>query len=184
MKQQPSRYDLSAIKYRSITKFIGIALLPYLLLLVIQNTRAGSATWNLSPGSGLWNTATNWTPATVPNGPDDIATFGVSNITGIGNDTLHDIEVNGIVFSAGASAFTITFGNSSFFEDYRISGVGITNNSGLTQHFAIGDFGDSATLLSQTARPQETTPFLPPAPTAAARATTCSKTPRRPATLR
>jgi autotransporter-associated beta strand protein len=119
-----------------------------ILLLAARTTGFGdSATWNLNPGSGLWNTATNWTPVTVPNGPNDIATFGVSNTTSIENDTLHDIEVNAIVFSAGASAFTITFGNSSFFEDYRISGAGITNNSGITQNFEIGDFGDSATLL-------------------------------------
>lgn len=83
-----------------------------------------SATWNLNPTDSVWQTATNWTPATVPNGPNDIATFGVSNRTAITNDTLHDIEVNGIVFNPGASAFTIAFGNSSFFEDYVISGLG------------------------------------------------------------
>ena len=35
---------------------------------VSNSVRAGSATWDLNPGSGDWNTATNWTPATVPNG--------------------------------------------------------------------------------------------------------------------
>jgi hypothetical protein len=34
----------------------------------------GSATWKLNPGSGDWNTASNWMPATVPNGPSDVAT--------------------------------------------------------------------------------------------------------------
>jgi hypothetical protein len=29
---------------------------------------AQSATWLLSPGSGNWNTAANWVPATVPTG--------------------------------------------------------------------------------------------------------------------
>ena len=56
-------------------------LLPFLLS--ATSSFAGSATWNLNPTSGDWNTATNWTPATVPNGPTDTATFGVSNITGI-----------------------------------------------------------------------------------------------------
>ena len=29
-----------------------------------------------NPSSGDWNTAANWTPTTVPNGPSDIAMFG------------------------------------------------------------------------------------------------------------
>jgi len=63
-------------------------------------TYGGSATWNLNPTSGDWNTAANWTPATVPNGATDVATFGSSNRTGV---TLSDsITVNGIVFDNGA----------------------------------------------------------------------------------
>jgi autotransporter-associated beta strand protein len=90
---------------------------------------AGSATWNLSPSSGEWKTATNWTPATVPNGPADTATFGVSNAT---NPSILDFddEVNGIVFNAGASQFVIEV---SFDHLLTISGLGITNNSGITQ---------------------------------------------------
>ena len=42
---------------------------------------ADSATWNLNPTSGDWNTANNWTPATVPNGRDDVASFSTSAIT-------------------------------------------------------------------------------------------------------
>ena len=44
---------------------------------------AGSATWNLNPPSGEWNTAANWTPATVPDGPSDVATLGLSNQTSV-----------------------------------------------------------------------------------------------------
>ena len=47
----------------------------------ILDSNAGSATWNSSPATGDWNTATNWTPATVPNGPSDPATFALSNRT-------------------------------------------------------------------------------------------------------
>ena len=142
----PPAQTLHRPSHSLLSALVLVAAVSYFVLSA-RDASAGSATWNLNPGSGVWNTATNWTPATIPNGPDDIATFGVSNVTGISNDTLHDIEVNGIVFTPGASAFTITFGDSSFFEDYRISGVGITNNSGITQNFAIGNFGDSATLL-------------------------------------
>jgi hypothetical protein len=35
------------------------------------NVHADSATWNLNPATNDWNTANNWTPATVPNGPAD-----------------------------------------------------------------------------------------------------------------
>jgi len=35
---------------------------------VSNSVHAGSSTWGLNPASGDWNTATNWTPATVPNG--------------------------------------------------------------------------------------------------------------------
>src|SRR5262249_4773685 len=78
----------------------------------------------------------NWTPITVPNGPDDVATFAVSNTTDItvGIST----EVNSIVFNPGASAYTIT---PPFTGDLTVSGVGIVNNSGITQQ--LGDFGES-----------------------------------------
>jgi DNA-binding beta-propeller fold protein YncE len=36
-----------------------------LLFLASSVTDAGSATWNLNPTTGDWNTAGNWTPATV-----------------------------------------------------------------------------------------------------------------------
>jgi autotransporter-associated beta strand protein len=117
------------------------------LLLAAATAFAGSATWDLNPTDSVWNTATNWTPPTVPNGPADTATFGVSNRTDIENNSTDDIEVNGIVFNAGASAFTIAFGNASFFHAFTISGVGITNNSGITQNFVIEDFGNAATMI-------------------------------------
>jgi len=118
---------------------------------------AASATWKSSPTSGDWNTAANWIPQTVPNDPSDTATFDVSNTTGISFSA--DTEVNGIVFGPGASPFTITVpGNFRL----HISGVGITNNSGITQHFVtttgpgFPNFGvifflNSATAGSKTA---------------------------------
>ena len=126
--------------------FLSVAILPLLLLSAASAAFAGSATWKLSPSSGVWNTATNWTPPTVPNGPNDVATFGLSNTTSIVNDAAGDIEVNSIVFNAGASAFTIGFADGSFVHSFTISGVGITNNSGITQNFVVLDGGDDATM--------------------------------------
>ncbi len=68
---------------------------------------AGSATWDLNPGSGTWNTAANWTPMTIPNGPADTATFALSNTTNVSISA--NTEVNGITFTAAATnPYTIT----------------------------------------------------------------------------
>ena len=75
--------------------------------------------------------ANNWTPNTVPDGPDDVATFEVSNITAISHGSL---SLNGIVFNPGASAYIITHTQAIY---ATISGAGITNNSGITQNFVV-----------------------------------------------
>jgi autotransporter-associated beta strand protein len=92
---------------------------------------AGSATWSPNPVSGDWNTAANWIPNTVPNGPNDVATFSTSDITVVTVST--SVEVNSVVFDSGASPFTIN-PNSHLI---TISGVGVVNNSGITQNFVI-----------------------------------------------
>jgi autotransporter-associated beta strand protein len=109
-------------------------LLITLSLTVVTQAYAGSAAWKLTPASGQWAKANNWTPATVPNGATDVATFGVSNTTAISVDTA--IEVNNIVFNPGASGFTITSLSDVVGANVlTISGTGITNNSGIEQNF-------------------------------------------------
>ena len=103
------------------------------LVCALSNAFAGSATWNLNPSSGDWNNAANWTPATVPNGPEDTATFAMSNITGVSFSSF--IETNSIVFDPGASAFTITSDPAGTFSLLTISGAGISNNSGIVENF-------------------------------------------------
>src|SRR5205814_1739007 len=78
-----------------------------------------------------WNTADNWTPNSVPNGPVDTATFGLSNTTDV--SISENTRGNGITFtSAATNPYTIT---ASPGLTLRISGTGITNNSGMTQNF-------------------------------------------------
>ena len=116
------------------TVFQGM-LIVSVLVLIPHFANAGSATWDLNPGSGDWNTATNWTPPTVPNGSADTAIFALSNTTGVSLSA--NTEVNGITFTAGAtSPYTITV-NPSVGINFRliISGDGITNNSGILQNF-------------------------------------------------
>jgi len=96
---------------------------------------AGSATWNLDPISNDWSTAVNWTPATVPNGPNDTATFEQSNQTNI--KIPGATELNGIVFNPGASAFTLSPAIAEPGSVLTVSGAGIVNNSALTQNLVM-----------------------------------------------
>jgi hypothetical protein len=72
-----------------------------LLFLVPTATYAISAQWDLDPISGDWNTADNWTPMDVPNGPTDIATFDLSNTTNVSISA--NTEVSGIIFTPAAT---------------------------------------------------------------------------------
>src|SRR6476620_8659870 len=101
--------------------------LPFLVPSIIYGS---SAQWDLDPISGDWNTAANWTPNGVPNGPADIATFGLSNTTDVSISA--DTEVNSIIFTAEATnQYTVT--PVAVDLTLTISGVGITNDSGITQ---------------------------------------------------
>jgi uncharacterized protein with beta-barrel porin domain len=145
MKLTPQKNVI--MKARRISGFL-FALLA--LAVTFQNSaRAGSADW-ITPTTGDWNTAGNWTPATVPNGPADVATFSLSAITGVSISA--NTQVNGIVFDATAtSPYTITI-PATF--TMTISGAGITNNSGVVQNFVTANgvgFGTLAFTNSATA---------------------------------
>jgi len=103
----------------------------------------GSATWNLSPSSGDWNTAANWTPATVPNGLTDVATFDLSNTTAV---SLSASVQASLVFNSGASAYTTTIPST---EVLTINSPGITNNSGIVQEFVVAEVSGTGGGLIQ-----------------------------------
>ncbi len=100
------------------------------LLLAVSAVYADSATWNVHPVDGDWSNPANWTPATVPNGPSDTATFASSGVTDVSISAL--VQLDGIVFDVGADAFTITNIPRVVL---TIRGAGITNNSGVLQNF-------------------------------------------------
>jgi len=139
-----------------MNRFIVAAICCFMTFILSTVAYAISAQWDLDPLSGDWNTAANWTPMTIPNGPADIATFALSNTTNVSISA--NTEVNGITFTAAATnPYTIT-ASAPF--TLVISGTGVTNNSGSTQHFittvgANGEFGlivfsDSATAGTST----------------------------------
>src|SRR5205807_5572873 len=85
---------------------------------------ADSATWNLHPTSGDWDTAANWTPATVPNGPADIATFSTSSRSTVSLANVQ-IEVASLIFDTAATNYTIIVGRETGFGELTIGDAGI-----------------------------------------------------------
>jgi autotransporter-associated beta strand protein len=91
------------------------------LITVALPAAAQDATWQLNPGSGDFNTATNWSPATVPTGT---AFFGTSNTTALSFSS-PTTNVGGWTFNAGASNYTFTNVNV-----VKLNGAGIVVNGG------------------------------------------------------
>jgi autotransporter-associated beta strand protein len=88
-------------------------------------------TWSLSPTSGDWDTAANWSPEGVPDTAAR-AVFGPSSVT---NVTASSPSLYSIEFTPGASPYTIT-------GDFYFDREGVFNNSGVVQTFN-GSFGFS-----------------------------------------
>lgn len=126
------------------------------LVLSASLAKGGSATWGINPASGDWNTAANWTPNAVPNGPLDIASLGVSSVSDL---SIHSsiVEVEGIVFNSGATPYTISVEVSNLF----LSGRGVVNNSGSVQSFVtpITENNNGAVFFFNTATAGEMTSF-------------------------
>jgi autotransporter-associated beta strand protein len=140
--------DVRRVKARS-TGISILLLCSCLFVLAIATVEAGSATWRLNPGSSDWATATNWTPATVPYGETDIATFRVSNTTNVvcgdSPDGLYaSTTVAEIIFTQGASPYTITITpvyDVVYPSLIEFEGAGITNNSGIVENFVAANSG-------------------------------------------
>jgi hypothetical protein len=125
----------------------------FMLVSSVQRLHAGSAIWNSSPTSNDWDTATNWTPATIPYSETDVATFGASNVTssvrlGAAPDDFDASNIVGsIVFTEGAPSYTITVApvfDVIFPSILEFYGAGITNNSGVVQNFYAPPSGDGS----------------------------------------
>ena len=130
-----------------VFSLLSFARLPAFLasiFLASPAARAGSATWQLDPPANIWNSASDWMPNTVPNGPNDVATFAISNQTDV--SITAPINISQLVFASGASAFTITAEpiSQAGGENLLLSGEGIMNNSGLTQNFVVSTIPGSS----------------------------------------
>src|SRR5436309_11449358 len=120
------------------SRILSCAIVLTLSLGALSVAYASSATWDPNPTSGDWNTPANWTPNRVPNGPSDVATFRVSTQTQV--STSDSIVVGQIVFGSDASTYTVTANTPQTGGGILdISGIGITNNSGIAQNFVAAD---------------------------------------------
>jgi autotransporter-associated beta strand protein len=141
---------------KRITFVIATALL---FLTAQRQSFAGSATWNPNPFSNNWNTAQNWIPATVPNGPSDVASFGPSTVTGVTISS--SVEVSSVNFNPTAPSFIISVQGVGI--NLFMSGVGVMNGSGVPQSF-MADGGQSAIFFQNTATAGNLTSFSGDAP--------------------
>lgn len=122
MKTHFLNRNLAACLCNARTALIAPPLAVLSLLLFVQQSHAGSATWRTNPVSNDWFNPANWTPMTIPNAPTDIATFGTSDVTVVFMTEIASLD--SMVIQPGASAFTIKPENEL---DFFGSGV---NNGG------------------------------------------------------
>jgi autotransporter-associated beta strand protein len=109
---------------------------------------AQDATWLANPGTGDFNTAANWNPASVPTGTAFFATPNTTNLS----FSVPTTTIGGWTFNSGASAYT--FSNS---KGLVFTGAGIvinggsattTNNGTGTIFFLANSTASSATINS------------------------------------
>jgi hypothetical protein len=104
-------------------------------LLAAMPAHAQDATWLLNPGSGTFNTATNWNPAVVPTGT---AFFGASNTTLISFQPFVATSIGTLQFNSDAPAYVFAT-SPSLFTSISITGAGIVNNSSNAPTFIVGN---------------------------------------------
>ena len=109
--------------------------------------QAQNAMWSATPGSNIWDTAANWSPATVPTGT---ASFGPSNTTTIQFLPTAGTSIGTLQFNPGAPAYTFT-DFPPFFTSVRITGRGIVNESSNPPTFIVGNQENLLFLNASTA---------------------------------
>jgi autotransporter-associated beta strand protein len=138
--------DTGKHRYRRLL-FAPAAVVAVAIVGAAQPASAQDATWLLNPGSGTFNTATNWNPAVVPT---NTAIFGASNTTSILFLPFTTTSIGTLQFDRGAPAYTFTTA-PNLFTQIRITGTGIVNNSSNTPTFIVGNQSNLIFQNSSTA---------------------------------
>ncbi len=126
MTYHPDSDLIARVKNRSLVFVVG-----FLCAITTPLVQAGSATWSATPATNDWNTAANWSPMTVPNGPGDTAAFATSSTTSLSISATTAVAAT--TFAAGAESFKITIDRTSL----TLTGAGIINDSGVQQGFVV-----------------------------------------------
>ncbi|MFD0892929.1 autotransporter-associated beta strand repeat-containing protein [Luteolibacter ambystomatis] len=116
-----------------------------LLPVFIPRAHAGSAQWLAAPTTGYWNTAANWSPATVPSSLTDTAIFGASGLTSISFSA--DVPLGSLVFNNNAPAYALTIGPS---RTLAFGGAGLVNYGATIQNFVVTASGANAGRIAFT----------------------------------
>ncbi|MBV8175874.1 MAG: autotransporter domain-containing protein [Verrucomicrobia bacterium] len=123
MTRAANRFQTLGRAYRSLISRVvraGVLLGLVAVWACAPEAHARDATWLLNPGSGDFDTGSNWSGEVVPTGT---AFFDHSSITTITFSA--STAIGGLTFNAGAPAYS--FGISSSFLEFV--GAGIVNNS-------------------------------------------------------
>ncbi|WP_244485563.1 autotransporter outer membrane beta-barrel domain-containing protein [Bradyrhizobium tropiciagri] len=145
----PGQHGASGLCGRRTLASLRAGLLASVALLVTGLPAAAQdATWSLNPTAGGpypgmldFNSAANWTPATVPTGT---ATFGVTNSSNVGF-LEQNTSVGGWTFNAGASAYTFNVGTYFGSQLLTFNGAGIVSNGGSATIYNEGGFAAVST---------------------------------------
>ncbi len=119
--------------------------LKTLLLIVFTLLMTGKVQaqiWSTTPGSGVWNTATNWNTLSVPSSQGATAIFGASS--GLLLTTSANVTVGTLLFNVGAPGYSFTTGTNSM----SFFGSGIVNNSASVENFVVSASGGTLNLYN------------------------------------
>ncbi len=115
------------------------------LVLTVSRAEAIDATWLSAPGSGTYETGSNWSGGSLPDGT---ASFGTSSVTSL---TISSIQsVGGWTFNSGASNYIVSIDGEN---GLRFLGNGIVVNGGSIEidvHASDLRFANSSTAGTAT----------------------------------
>src|SRR5262245_23605207 len=106
---------------------------------------ATTATWAAVAGVGNWNTPTNWSPQTVPDGTAIFTSGTTTSVAITANASLDTLQ-----FDPGAPTYFFSIANGVTLD---LNGTGIVNNSGQSVRidgFGTLNFNNAATAANAT----------------------------------
>ena len=128
---------------RGSPSVVSLLLAALFFLLAFPSAKAQTIRlWSNAPASSNWNNASDWSGGTIPSA-GNLLEFSNSTITSLTNDFTAGTSFSGLLFTTGASAYTIS-GNQ-----IALTG-GITNNSTVLETIKLAISDTSLVTLTTT----------------------------------